>query len=208
MNRMNGNSSELDIKMLRIKQPIAIEHWYLKYADDLYTFIFYRIGKNHELAADLVEDTYMNALRNIERYDPKRGTMLTWLRLLSKNCIKKALKEKDRYSTYECYWQELDDKLTAGYKRFSDEPLPDEILEKNEVTELIQMALSNLPSNYKYILEEYYYHQKSLKTIAAFLSIKENAAKALLHRARIAFKTAFCTFTRSQLNPFIGKRSL
>jgi len=82
MNEMNENLSEPDIEMLRTKQPIAIEHWFLKYADDLYTFIFYRIGKNHELAADLVEDTFMSALRNIERYDPIRGTMLTWLRLL------------------------------------------------------------------------------------------------------------------------------
>lgn len=205
VDEMRRNVGETDVEMLRIRDPNAVEHWFLEYSDELYTFIYYRIGKDPDLAADLVEDTFMTALDNIKCYDPKRGSMFTWLRLLSRNCIKKSLRRRSQCSAYKQYWQRFDDTLVAGYSNLATEPLPGEVLERAETSELVQMTLTNMPDNYKRILKEYYYNEKSLKNIATILDITENAAKALLYRARMAFKTTFQTLAQLQTNPHLEK---
>ncbi|MDH4202390.1 MAG: sigma-70 family RNA polymerase sigma factor [Phycisphaerae bacterium] len=191
----------MDIEKLRNKEAKSIEQWYLKYVDDIYTFIYYRVGRNKESAIDIVEDTFMSALERINNYNSKRGDMLTWLRLLARNCIKKTLKAKERYQSLELYWEQLDGELARGYTKLYDTSLPTDIVEQDETNELVKKTLTNLPSKYKCILEEYYYAQKSIKSIAFFLDIKENAAKALLHRARIAFKNTFNILNRSNYFP-------
>jgi len=47
-----------------------------------------------------------------------------------------------------------------AFEQIATEPLPDELIEKAETAELVQMTLANIPANYKYVLKEYYYRLK------------------------------------------------
>ena len=180
-----------DIRNLKAQQPRAIEDWFLDCADVIYTFVFYRVGKDAELAADVVQETFLSALNKIGQYDPDRGTMFTWLTYISKNHIKKALKERNKYGKYSEFWDKIDAKLLVLYKQIAMAPLPEEILQKQETIELVHMTLSNIPGNYQQVLEQHYFCKQSLREIAELNQISEAAVKSLLHRARIAFKTTF-----------------
>jgi len=188
---MRKQSVEIDIKLLKAGEPKTVENWFLKFADAVYGFVLYRVGKDSDLATEVVQETFLTALKRIEQYDLKRGTMHSWLTFISKNCIKKALREKGKYKEYTEIWDRLDKRLLAVYERLATEPLPPEVLERKETSELVHMTLSSIPGNYKEVLRKHYFCGKSLREISELLQINEAAAKALLYRARLAFKTTF-----------------
>ena len=187
----------MDLELLRNRQPEAVERWFQEHADAVYTFIFYRVGKDPDVATDVVQETFLTALRKIGEYDPGRGAMLAWLTYVSRNCIRKALKQAGRYKTYSELWEQIDRKLVAAYRELATAPLPEEVLEREETAELVHMTLSSIPGNYERALKRHYYQRQSLKEIARAEGMTEGAVKSLLHRARLAFKTAFQTFAEA-----------
>lgn len=185
------------LKRLLTRDTEAVKKWFHTYSDTLYTFVYYRVDKDADIAAEVVQDTFVQALRKIADYDSQRGSMLIWLTYLCKNNIKKALQTKHRHISYEQVWQEIDQGLLRAYELIATEPLPDEILERKETAELVRMTLANIPGNYKLILTEHYYQQKALKEIAVLMGVSEGAVKVMLHRARDAFKVTFLRLLKS-----------
>ena len=205
---MDKSFDQSDIAGLLARDAEAVNKWFHAYCDTLYTFVYYRVGKDSDVAGDVVQETFLQALRKIADYDPQRSSMLVWLTFLSKNNIKKALRAKRRHISYDQGWQEIDRHLLRAYELIATEPLPDEILEREETAELVRMTLANIPGNYKAVLVERYYQQKALKEIAVSLGVSEGAVRVMLHRARNAFKAAFLRLMRSLDNPEISRGGL
>jgi RNA polymerase sigma-70 factor (ECF subfamily) len=174
-----------------------IESWFLEHADAIYTFVYYRVGRDEELATEVVQETFLSALERIEDYDRERGPMLPWLTYTARNCIRKALRQRGRLQSVGDRWEVIDRKLLAACSELATRPLPDELLEREETAELVQMALSNLPDKYRIALRQHYCLQRPLREIADDLGVTEGAVKSLLHRARLAFKAAFETIAES-----------
>jgi RNA polymerase sigma-70 factor (ECF subfamily) len=197
---MEAHFNKMDLGALKRRETDAVEKWFQTFADKLYTFIFYRVGRDADLAAELVQETFVSAIKKIEEFDPEKGSMCTWLSFLSKNHISKALKIKDRERAYQQVWADLDKGLADAFARIATQPLPDELLSRKETTELVQMTLANIPDNYKAALKAHYYHKKSISEMAACLKASEGAVKTLLHRARKTFEEAFVRLDES-MNP-------
>ena len=193
---MDDPFAEIDLKELKQRDPRAVAGWVRIYGDPLYTFVFYRVGRNADDAADVVQETFLKAFRQIEDYDPQRGSMLAWLTYLSKNIIKKALRARRRHLSYDQAWQGVDASLRKAYGLIATEPLPEDVLESQETAELVRMTLGSIPGNYKRVLTEHYYRQMPLKEIAAALGVSEGVVKALVYRARQAFKVAFVRLSK------------
>ena len=198
---MNTLFGKRQLKRLTRGNIQTIEQWFYTYSDTLYTFVFYRVGKDSALAADIVQDTFLDGLRRIHLFDPDRGSMFAWLTYLSKNFIKRALREKGREISYDTIWQDIDSGLLTAFEQIATEPLPDEVIEKAETAQLVQMTLANIPANYKHVLKQYYYQLKPPKEIAVSVGVSEGAIKTMLYRARQAFKTAFLRLEKSLNNP-------
>ena len=198
---MNTLFGKRQLKRLARGNTQAIEQWFNTYSDTLYTFVFYRVGKDPALAADIVQDTFLDGLRRINLYDPDRGSMFTWLTYLSKNFIKRTLRERGREISYERIWQDIDSGLLTAFEQIATEPLPDEVIEKAETAQLVQMTLANIPANYKHVLKQYYYQLKPPKEIAVSVGVSEGAIKTMLYRARQAFKAAFLRLEKTFNNP-------
>jgi RNA polymerase sigma-70 factor (ECF subfamily) len=197
MNAQGDATADSDLRLLRRRDPTAVARWFEAHVDPLYTFVFYRVGRDEESAADVVQETLLAALRKIEDYDERRGAMLPWLTYLSRNHIRSARRRRSRSTQVGTDWAEVDRRLLRAYAGLSATPLPDEILERQETAELVQMALSNLPESYRLALRQHYCEQRSLAEIARAREITEGAVKSLLHRARQAFKAAFETIATS-----------
>lgn len=194
---------EEDLRDLQQRSAEAVERWFGDHADAVYTFVFYRVGKDRDLANDVVQETFLRALDKIREYDPGRGPMLAWLTYLSRNCIRRALVAQGRHRQHAEVWENIDERLAAAYRELAAAPLPDEILIRQETTELVHAALSNLPVKYQRALKQRYYDQQPVEEIARAEGLTAGAAKALLHRARLAFKTAFETIAEALPDPRI-----
>lgn len=186
---MSEQLTKRDLKLLQRGDRNTIERWFNKYSDALYTFIFYRVAKNHELAVDIVRATFVTAMRKIEQYEHENSSMFAWLTQLSRSMIENSIQAQGLKSSFKKV--KVDGSLLNIYRKIATDSLPDELIERRETTELVQMTLASIPTDYKNVLKEYYYGLRPLKEIADSAGIDESGVRAMLYRARKAFKVAF-----------------
>ena len=165
----------------------------------LYAFCFYRVGGDSHRCEEVVQETLVCALRQLERYDPARSgdNIFPWLTGLARNEIRRAWNEQRHSISLETLWTRIDGELLPLYERLEAEPLDDELLRREETCELVNATLSQLPSHYREALEAKYMRGLSVRDLAALWHSTEKAVESQLSRARKAFRAAFLTLARN-----------
>jgi len=192
-----------DLRAAQAGDQGAIARFYDAHVDGLYTFIYYRVGRDTALAEDVVQETFAIALaRGVDHhparrsdYDPARGSTASWLTVLSRNVIRDHLKAHRRSDELAAAWERIDATLAQTFAAMAERPLPGEVLERAETRDLVHMAVANLPEQYRTALTRKYVDGESLETLAGELGISIDAAKSLLARARRAFRDTFATLS-------------
>jgi RNA polymerase sigma factor (sigma-70 family) len=64
----------------------SFEEVYDEHVWGVYGYFGYRL-RGREMAEDLTQITFENALRSWDRYDPRRGSPLTWLMAIARNVL-------------------------------------------------------------------------------------------------------------------------
>jgi RNA polymerase sigma-70 factor (ECF subfamily) len=184
-----------DLRAARDGDKAAIERLYDAHVDGLYTFIYYRVGRDTALAEDVVQETFAIALSRKTDYDPARGSVASWLTTLSRNVIRDHMRAHRRSDELAARWERIDVTLAQTFAAMAERPLPGEVLERDETRDLVHMAVANLPEQYRNALTRKYVDGESLETLASELGISVDAAKSLLARARRAFRDTFATLS-------------
>ncbi|NLS94448.1 MAG: sigma-70 family RNA polymerase sigma factor [Planctomycetaceae bacterium] len=159
----------------------------------LFRFCFYRLGGNRHLTEEVVQETLVRAIRELEKYEPVRakGNILGWLTRLARNEIRRALGQEGAAVNLQALWDKLDDDLRCVYSRIESEPLSRAVLDREETREMVNATMAQLPAKYREALEAKYVAGKSVRDIAAALRISEKAVESQLTRARKAFRATF-----------------
>ena len=173
----------------------AIGRLYDAHVDGLYTFVLPRVGGDGALAEDIVQETFTLALSRQAEYAPARGSVGSWLAVLSRNVIRDQLRAHHRGDDLQATWQRIDATLAQTFSAMAERPLPGEVLERAETRDLVHMAVANLPEQYRTALTRKYVDGESLETLAGELGISVDATKSLLARARRAFRDTFATLS-------------
>ena len=179
----------------------AIERFYDAHVEGLYTFVYYRVGRDTALAEDVVQETFARALSRRADYDPARGSVASWLTVVSRNAIRDHLRAHRRSDELAAAWDRIDATLAQTFAALAERPLPGEVLERAETRDLVHMAVANLPEQYRTALTRKYVDGESLETLARELAISVDAAKSLLARARRAFRDTFATLAEGHAEP-------
>jgi RNA polymerase sigma-70 factor, ECF subfamily len=173
----------------------AIARFYDAHVDGLYAFVFYRVGRDASLAEDVVQETFTLALTKHADYDAARGSVGSWLTVLSRNVIRDHMKAHRKADELLQTWERIDATLAQVFAAMAEKPLPGEVLERAETRDLVHMAVANLPEQYRTALTRKYVDGESLETLAKEMDISVDAAKSLLARARRAFRDTFATLS-------------
>ncbi len=128
-------------------------------------------------------------------YDSARGSVGSWLTVLSRNVIRDHLRAHKRSDELQATWERIDATLAQTFASMAEAPLPGDVLERAETRDLVHMAVANLPEQYKTALTRKYVDGESLETLAGELGISVDATKSLLARARRAFRDTFATLS-------------
>jgi RNA polymerase sigma-70 factor (ECF subfamily) len=184
-----------DLRAARAGDKEAIARFYDAHVDGLYTFVYYRVGRDTALTEDVVQETFAIALSRRAEYDPARGAIATWLTVLSRNAIRDHLRAHHRSDELGAAWERIDATLAQTFAAMAERPLPGEVLERAETRDLVHMAVANLPGQYRTALTRKYVDGESLETLAGELGISTEAAKSLLARARRAFRDTFAALS-------------
>ena len=183
------------LRSARAGDRAAIGRFYDAHVDGLYAFVFYRVGRDAALAEDVVQETFAIALSRTADYDADRGSVGTWLTILSRNVIRDHLRAHQRTDELQATWERIDATLAQTFAAMAERPLPGEVLERAETRDLVHMAVANLPEQYRTALNRKYVDGESLETLAGELGISVDATKSLLARARRAFRETFAALS-------------
>ncbi len=70
--------------------------WYDETFDDLYRYVRWRCGGRPDWADEIVQETWLTAVRRIRRFEPRQGTFLAWLRGIAANLLRNHLRRQRR----------------------------------------------------------------------------------------------------------------
>ncbi len=165
----------------------------------LYSFCLYRVGRDRHACEEVVQETLLRAIRDLEKYDPARsdGQLFGWLTGLARNEIRKVRTHAARGLSLDALWERMDDELLSVYRKLDQGPLSDAVLEREETRTMVNAAMSQLPPHYREALEAKYVLGQSVREIARALDATEKSVESLLTRARSAFRATFETLAKN-----------
>jgi RNA polymerase sigma-70 factor (ECF subfamily) len=152
--------------------------WYEETYAPLEAYVLWRCGRLRDLANDVLQETWLTAIRLLRRFDPVAGSFLNWLRGIAANVVRNQLRKWQRGQRYQ-------------------QPLPADLAldrsaaEERERSERIAQALAAMPEHYELVLRAKYLDQQSVAEIASSRHESMKAIESLLTRARSAFREAY-----------------
>jgi RNA polymerase sigma-70 factor (ECF subfamily) len=154
--------------------------WYDAAYEPLRAFVGWRLARQGATVDEVVQETWLIAVRRIGDFDPRHGAFLDWLRGIAGNVIRNRSRQRP---AAQADWQSLADAATCR-----DAPSPLEVAERSA---RVAAALSSLPEHYAAVLQAKYLEQRSVSDIAAAWNQTAKAIESLLTRARLAFREQF-----------------
>lgn len=142
----------------------------------------YKIGRsynyNHEDTQDLMQETFINAYKNLLQFEG-RSDFKTWIiRIMMNNCYKK--REKHSYKN-----EVLQDANEHSKPLFTSTTHNSENLVQNkELGQIIEKALSHIPLDYRMVFSLREMNGLNVLETANLLSITEANVKVRLNRAK------------------------
>jgi RNA polymerase sigma-70 factor (ECF subfamily) len=149
-----------------------------QHADAIHGYIRHRLAPRTDLIDDVVQDVFVAAFEHLRQF---RGisSLRSWLLGIARHKIedfyRRQLRNPDPL--------EAEDQEPAV-----DEPLADEVLDRERARERALEILQRLPEPYAYMLLWRYWENRSVRDIANATRKTEKAVERTLARARARFK--------------------
>jgi RNA polymerase sigma-70 factor, ECF subfamily len=159
----------------------AWQTWYGETFDDVCRYVRWRCGGRHDWADEIVQETWLTAVRRIRRFDPRQGSFLAWLRGIAANLLRNELRRRRKW---------LQTQPSADGRMREDDCAESEQGER-ERQERVATALDALPEREEAVLRAKYLEGLSVAEIAAAGGETPKAIESLLSRARQAFREVY-----------------
>ncbi len=175
------------IEKARSGNDEALQELVNRHLQALYTFCVRYMG-NTEDAQDAVQETFLKAWRNLNRFDSKRS-LRTWLFAIAKNTATDIMRRR-RSVTFSRF--DADDDSNVLMDTLADpEPLPEELFERALQAGEVQEALKEVRPRDRMILNLRYEQELSFEEIAKILKMSANTVRSLHRRALITLRKEF-----------------
>jgi RNA polymerase sigma-70 factor, ECF subfamily len=178
-----GTSSSKD------DQPLAgFEELAMPLFDSLYNFARW-LARDSNDAEDLVQETYLKALRSFASFQPG-SNFRAWIFQILRNAFLSSRTKLDRRMTVAM------DSEEGGPELAVDTKTPEIILVNRANSQLVQRAIEDLPVHYRETLLLCEVEEMSYQEIAEVLSIPIGTVMSRLARARKAIRESVLSAPR------------
>jgi RNA polymerase sigma-70 factor, ECF subfamily len=141
----NIHKSETElIAALKNRGNEAFRYLYQNYRTSLYSVIS-QIITNEETAADVLQESFITIWKNIDKYDPAKGRLFTWLLNVTRNTAINKLRSKEyknslKNETLENFVYTIDEKesLRTNINEIGLRKLTGEL--KKELRDVLELA--------------------------------------------------------------------
>lgn len=176
--------------MTKIEEAIDTSLWVDKYSDMLYNYTYTRVN-DHEMALDLVQDTFVSALKGLENFQ-KKSTVKTWLfSILKRKIIDHWRKQESRKtrpmsamgSDTESGEQRIIEKQNQG--RVSEIEVN---YDNMELKEAITLCIHHLPDKWKGIVIDKLVEERKSEEVCKEHDITASNLWVIVHRAKVQLR--------------------
>jgi len=166
----------------------AFEELHRRYVASIYRLVRRKLG-DALLAEDIAQETFMKALRMMDRVDDSFN-FGGWVHTVARNLCFDELRRRQRDLRVEGSDDE-DDEFLANLPSTSRSFDPVDVQESNETRRRVWAVAQRLPEKYRLVLTLRELQDMSYRQIAKTLKMSESAVETLLYRARLRFKEEY-----------------
>jgi len=187
MNAFDACSDEILLQMTMAGDEEAFTRLYRRLRGVVYRFAR-RMSGSASLAEDVTQEVFLILLRKAELYDPRRGSLSTYLMRIARN---EMLRWLDRDRAYVTLAEE--DSAPGKKDKNPDENLivridPLGSLMRDEEIESVRQAVLGLPLHYREVVVLCELEEMSYGDAAEALGCAVGTVRSRLHRARALLK--------------------
>lgn len=172
---LKGDEKSLEVLVKRYLKPI-------------FSFVYRFVG-NFQDAEDITQEVFVKVWRNLKKpalhriysgagFDPKRGSLKTWIFSIAQNASIDFLRKKKTVSFSEFEVEKIAD----------SSPLPDKLFDQRSIAGKLTLAINKLSPKYRMVLLLYYNDHFTFREIAEVLGEPLNTIKSRHRRALILLK--------------------
>jgi RNA polymerase sigma-70 factor (ECF subfamily) len=174
------------MKLVQAGETAQLALLFERYHVPLFRYLL-QLSRNRALSEDLVQEVFFRILKYASSYDPSLSFQV-WLYRMARNayfdCLRKRRSEVSG-----------DD---VGEIR-SSEPLPEELVTRQEDTMFLQEALQKLPEDKREVLVLSRFHDLRYEDIALILKCEIGTVKVRVYRALKELREKFCELRGERL---------
>jgi RNA polymerase sigma-70 factor (ECF subfamily) len=169
---------------------IDTSKWVDSYADMLFNYANVRIN-DHDLAKDLVQDTFVSALKGIDNFQGK-STVKTWLFSILKRKIIDHWRKQESRKTNPMSFFSKDGMMKGGFlEGYQPQGKLSEIevdIENTELRTAISSCISVLPAKWKGIVVDKLVEERESEDVCNDHEITASNLWVIIHRAKLQLR--------------------
>lgn len=166
--------SETEIIALAKKDRKYFGTLYNHYFDQIFRFVFKRLGGDEENAADLTQQTFIKAMANMEKYEDRGFPFSSWLYRIAQNEVSMYFRQQKKNFSVPIDENRILD-VAAEAEIFSSH------MSMGDQEKLVEL-LNELEESHLDLIELRFFQQMSFKEIAEIYSVSEATAKMRTYR--------------------------
>ena len=156
--------------------------WLIKSHERLVYGLVWRIVRNQQDTEDICQDVFLKVYEKLDTFH-QESKLSTWIARIAYNQALSKLRKRDPlYKSCDIEEEVFRDCLTVGH--FT----PVQALEATELKSMIQAAIEQLPTHYRYIIELFHMQEMSYSEVVEITGMPEGTVKNYLFRARNLLK--------------------
>ena len=172
----------------------AFEELHRRYVASIYRLVRRKLG-DALLAEDIAQETFMKALRMMDRVDDSFN-FGGWVHTVARNLCYDELRRRQRDLRAAGATEEEDEELMSNLPSTARAFDPVTMQESNETRRQVWHVAQRLPEKYRLVLTLRELQDMSYRQIARTLKMSESAVETLLYRARLRFKEEYLASQR------------
>lgn len=141
---------------------------------------------DEDMAAEVVQETFLALIRDAGKLDASRGTVLSWLFAVARNQVLKQMASRRRHLSFE--EEDRPEPTAAGCLETE--------FEQEQAAARVREVLATLPPAYREVLVLCDMQELSYEEVAAIAGCPLGTVRSRLHRAR--------TMLAGKLKPLVG----
>ena len=165
---------------------------YELYAEQLWRNVARLMYEDAASVADVVQETFLAGARSAGNFDPRRGSLWTWLWAIAQRQVALHYRKQKPIAVLakaQKWWNSLNGEKTDWLE--GRERPPADVLESQELATLVRHTLAELQAEYQTLLMAKYVDGATVEQIAKEIDRSPVAIRSKLARARKAFRRVF-----------------